>query len=315
MRSCARSIAAVIVCLSVLVFTTHEARAATFDYAAPPGANYDKAEFRLWYPDDAGAIRALVILVPGSNGDGRAQVDDPFWREFATRNKLALVGCRFTDKPHDQMFIEHYVDVSKGTGPALLDALTTFAGRANHPEFASAPLLLWGMSAGGEFNYEFAAWKPERVVAFIVNKGNIYYTALAPIGARSVPALLFTGENDLEFRTNTIVGLFAVNRRAGALWALTQEPGIGHEVGRSRDMAAIFFEDMLGRRLPATSEGGTIQLQPLADKDGFLGDLKARTFQPVGDTKAPNYPTAWLPTARVARAWQSVTSGTPFEKE
>ena len=73
-----------------------------------------------------------------------------------------------------------------------------------------------------------------------------------------MPALLFTGETDLEFRTNTIVGLFAVNRRAGALWALTQEPGIGHEVGRTRDMAAIFFEDMLGRRLPATNEGGAI---------------------------------------------------------
>jgi pimeloyl-ACP methyl ester carboxylesterase len=33
------------------------------------------------------------------------------------------------------------------------------------------------MSAGGQFNYEFAAWKPDRVAAFVVNKGGIYYTA------------------------------------------------------------------------------------------------------------------------------------------
>ncbi len=46
------------------------------------------------------------------------------------------------------------------------------------PEIAQAPLLLWGMSAGGEFNYEFVAWKPERVAAFVVNKGGIYYSAL-----------------------------------------------------------------------------------------------------------------------------------------
>ena len=71
------------------------------------------------------------------------------------------------------------------------------------------------MSAGGEFNYEFVCWKPERVVAFVVNKGNIYYTALAPKAARSVPGILFTGGKDLEFRTSTITGLFAMNRRGG----------------------------------------------------------------------------------------------------
>src|SRR6185436_10338715 len=106
------------------------------------------------------------------------------------------------------------------------------------------PLVLWGMSAGGEFNYEFAAWKPERVLGFVANKGGIYYTALAPEAARNVPGILFTGGNDLEFRTNTINGLFAVNRRAGAVWALAEEPGVGHVIGRSRDMSVMFFEDL-----------------------------------------------------------------------
>ena len=208
--------------LVLLIVCSPSVRAATFDEAMPPGANYDKAEFRLWLPDGAGRVRALVILVPGSNGDGRAQVDEPFWQEFATKHQLGLVGVRLTDKQHDQMFIEHYVDVSKGSGQAFLDALGAFAKTSHHAEIATAPFLLWGMSAGGEFNYEMTAWKPERVVAFIVNKGNVYYTALAPAAARRVPGLLFTGEKDLEFRVNTIVGLVAVNRRASALWALTQ---------------------------------------------------------------------------------------------
>ena len=84
---------------------------------------------------------------------------------------LALVACRFTDKPHDQSFIEAYADVSKGSGQALLDAIGKFSARSQHAEVATAPLLLWGMSAGGEFNYEFAVWKPERVAAFIVKIG------------------------------------------------------------------------------------------------------------------------------------------------
>ena len=66
--------------LIVIAAASRSASAATLDESAPPGNNYDKAEFRFWYPDTAGPLRALVILVPGSNGDGRAQVDEAFWR-------------------------------------------------------------------------------------------------------------------------------------------------------------------------------------------------------------------------------------------
>ncbi|MFN8060168.1 MAG: hypothetical protein U0Q12_13515 [Vicinamibacterales bacterium] len=282
---------------------------ATLDETRPPGANFDKAEFRLWYPDEAPTLRGVVVLVPGSNGDGRPMADDVFWQTFARRQGLALVGCSFQDKPHEQMFLEHYVAVANGSGQALLDALASFATRAHRAELAEAPLLLWGMSAGGEFNYEFTAWKPERVMAFIVNKGGVYYTALAPKAARDVPGLLFTGEKDLEFRTNTIVGLFAVNRRAGALWALADEPGLGHDVGRSRDLAVMFFDDVIALRLVAPSR----TLRALDESTGFIGDFTSRTFQPLAETKTPNHPTAWLPTARIARAWQAVITGAPFD--
>jgi dienelactone hydrolase len=288
-----------------LLATAGTASAATLDESAPPGHNYDKAEFRFWYPDSAGPLRALVILVPGSNGDGRPQVDEEFWRAFATRLNLGLVGCRFTDKQHEQMFIEHYVDVSKGTGQALLDALGSFATRSGHPEVAAAPLLLWGMSAGGEFNYEFAAWKPDRVVAFVVNKGNVYYTALASEAARRVPGLLFTGEKDLEYRIQAVNGLFGINRRAGALWALTPEPGVGHAVARSRDLAAMLFEDMIAARLPG--------LKPLDEKQGFFGDPKTGSIHLIGDAKLPSTPTVFLPNERLARAWQAVVTGKPFD--
>src|SRR3954451_12647224 len=279
---------------------------AVFEETVAPGRNYDKAEFKLWLPHDLQSVRAVAVLVPGSNGDGRGQVNDPGWQEFAVRNKLALVGVRLTDKPHDQAFIEEYVNVSQGSGQAFLDAMSAFATRARHPELATAPFLLWGMSAGGEFNYEFVCWKPERVIAFVVNKGNIYYTALAPKAAREVPGILFTGGKDLEFRTNTIAGLFAMNRRAGALWALADEPSAAHVVGRSRDVAVALFEDMLAARL-----GDGSALKPLTEKSGYLGDIKAKTFQLLGEAKVPNYPTAWLPTARVAERWQWLVTEKP----
>ena len=281
---------------------------ATLDAAAAPGANYAKAEFRLWYPEGVGMLRAAVILAPGSNGDGRPSVDDAVWQAFATRHSLALVGCHFTDKPHDQNFLEEYANVSQGSGQALLDTMTVFAAKAGHAELASAPFLMWGMSAGGQFNYEFVAWKPERVIAFVVNKGGIYYTALAPRAARQVPGMLFIGGKDLDSRIDIIRGLFALNRRAGALWALAEEPGAAHIVGRSRDVALIFFEDVMAQRLV---DG---QLKPMAGTGGFLCDPKSKTFRAAAAGSAPNDPAGWLPSERAARAWQAMETDKPFDQ-
>jgi poly(3-hydroxybutyrate) depolymerase len=303
------ALAALVVIAAVVIAVpaaAQPAAATILEEAVAPGANYDKAEFKLWLSNDTASVRAIVLLVPGSNGDGRGQVDDPVWQAFAVKHKLALIGVRLTDKPHDQGFIEEYVNVSQGSGQALLDAVRAFAARAKHPELASAPFLLWGMSAGGEFNYEFVCWKPERVVAFVVNKGNIYYTALAPKAARLVPGILFTGGTDLEFRTSTITGLFALNRRGGALWALAEEPSAGHIVGRSRDVALVLFEDALALRV---ADGAA--LKSLTENSGYLGDIKAKTFRALGEDKVPNYPTAWLPTARVAERWQWLVTEKP----
>jgi dienelactone hydrolase len=227
---------------------------------------------------------------------------DTVWQAFATRNSLAILACRFTDRQHEQGFIEEYIAVSKGSGDALLTALSRFAQRSGHAELATAPFLMWGMSAGGQFNYEFVAWKPERVAAFVVNKGGIYYSALLSRAAREVPGMLFTGGKDLAFRNNTIAGLFAVNRRGGALWALAEEPGVAHVVGKSRDVSMVFFEDVLTLRL---AQGGLARLE---EKTGFLGDYASRTFAPLGEGRVPNYPTAWLPTERVARQWQAMVT-------
>jgi poly(3-hydroxybutyrate) depolymerase len=290
------------------------AAGAVFEAAAAPGGNYDKAEFRLWLPPSVGPVRAVVVLVPGSNGDGRAMASEPVWRGFAARHGLALLACRFTDRPHDQSFIEEYADAARGSGRALLDTLTALSIRAGHPELAAAPLLLWGMSAGGQFNYEFTAWKPERVAAFVVNKGGIYYSALVSRAARDVPGLFFTGEKDLAFRSDTIAGLFAVNRRAGALWAIAEEPGIAHAVGRSVEIAQVYFEEVLPLRIGSPGAERPAELLSLAGKSGFIGDLQSKTFQAAEKSGVPNRPTAWLPTERFARAWAALVEGIPFDR-
>jgi hypothetical protein len=71
----------------------------------------------------------------------------------------------------------------------------------------------------------------------------------------------------------------------------------------------MFFEDMIAARVPATGS----ELRPVVEKSGFFGDVKSGEFQPAADAKPPIAPVAWLPNARIARAWQAVITGKPFE--
>jgi dienelactone hydrolase len=103
------------------------------------------------------------------------------------------------------------------------------------------------MSAGGEFNYEFVAWRPDRVAGFIVNKGGVYYSTLLAPEARKVPGLFFFGGKDMQTRQEVVRRLFQMNHEAGANWTLIEEPTIGHEVGKSREMAQTFFESLMMR--------------------------------------------------------------------
>jgi len=242
--------------MEIPVANTHTSsdRDIILDVDQPASPTCAVAAFRLWVPAGIVVGRGVLVLVPGSNGDGRAMVAESVWQDYARRQQLALVGCYFKDHPHANMNIEEYCRAGDGSGAALLDALRQFAAQAQRPEVAIAPLLLWGHSAGGQFNYEFACWQPNRVLAFVVNKGGYYYTHLAPAATRKVSGIFFIGANDAECRVASIRGLFTVNQSAGAVWKLVVEPNTGHEEGQSREQAMRFFDGVI-TALIAKSDG------------------------------------------------------------
>ena len=217
-------------------------------YEVHDGPNYATAAFSLWISDSTLSPEGILVLVPGSNGDGRGDISDTVWQAFAEETNLAIIGCFLKDKPHDIPAIEHYVNVKNGTGDALLEAIKYFAGKTDIPALEALPLLLFGVSAGGEFNYEFACWRPDRVLAFVVNKGGVYYTAIAPAAAWEVPGLFITGEKDIPYRTNIVKGIFSINRRFGAKWAYAHDPLNGHNSGESPSLSRSFFREVLNER-------------------------------------------------------------------
>ena len=297
----------------VLMIPSLTIRAAILDDSIPRGKNFDKAAFRLWYPDQTKTIKGIIVLVPGSNGDGRGLVDELFWQDLAVKHNFALLGCYFTDQPHEEMEVENYANAKEGSGQALLTVLTKFAKKTGFSELADAPLVLWGHSAGGEFNYEFVNWKPERVISFVVNKGGFYFTALGSKQARNVPGIIFTGEKDLQSRQDILKGIFSINRRVGALWTFAEEPDAGHEIGQTQKLSGIFFDEVIPLRIHKKIglKDNSDELQPMSVNYGFAGNCKALNYSKISEAqKDPSI--SWLPTLKFAEAWLSFIKGSSF---
>jgi dienelactone hydrolase len=265
------------------------------------GNNYEKASFRLWYNSDIKKIRGLILLVPGSNYDGRDMVYDTAWQNLALRHNFALLGCYYKDKFHDHMEIENYVDVKNGSGRALLEIIRLFSSRSKHPELEYVPVALWGMSAGGEFNYEFVCWKPEMVIAFIVNKGGIYYSSLAPAAAWEVPGVFITGEKDSPYRNNIITGIFSINRRFGAKWIFAVDPRVGHEFKNSEVFARFFFDNIIPLRLSCDTVNSANKLQKMTS-EGYIGIVATRQILPDSCNKEFEI-TSWFANRQIADGW------------
>jgi hypothetical protein len=272
------------------------------DYEVNPQGNFTKAAYRFWSPAYNQPVRGVIVIVPGLDGDGRGMISSPTWQSLAKKYRLALVSC----------FLQggNYYEAERGTGDALLEALKNFAEKSSHPEIAQAPLLLYGESAGGQFNYDFVLWKPERTMAFVVNKGGYYVGGEADSHVRAVPGLFFLGLKDSDLRIDAIKSRWSEGRKAGALWALAPQPNSGHEFSRTAAVAQVFFEGVLKNRLPdetlADSEGPA--MKPMDEGHGWLGDLTSHEVHDGSTDTEPNRADSWFPDQDSANAWKKFVS-------
>ena len=64
----------------------------------------------------------------------------------------------------------------------------------------------------------------------------------------------------------------------------------------AREMAALFYEELIALRLPTTPA-----LRALKLSDGFVCDPTSNHCTAAADAPEQRYPTAWLPTESLAR--------------
>ena len=167
------------------------------------------------------------------------------------------------------------------------------------------PLLFFGFSAGGQYNYEFACWRPEKVLSFVVNKGGYYQTGIAPIETHKVPGIFFIGEDDKYYRNDMIQGIYSVNRNFGANWTLIIEKNTKHSRKNSKNLSISFFESIISQRLKDN------KLAEINSDNPILGFPKRKTFEffdKIDKTEFNNWGklkslTIWLPDENFANIW------------
>ena len=156
------------------------------------------------------------------------------------------------------------------------------------------------MSAGGELNHEIASWIPERVIAYVVNKGGYYYSSTPPEATRQTPGLYAIGLDDLPSRNTMIKGMYLTNRRAGALWTLAEEKGVAHEVADSRNLATSYYEAIMRMRM-VDGALGYKALKPVTEDMGVVGNIYTHNIGVEEGVRKED--TTWLPNEDFAKQW------------
>lgn len=273
--------------LLAILLAVGSAEAATYDWQADGLAPGREAEFRLWTPDEPGAAKNLLVLVPGRNGDSRAWVDDPAWQTLARSRNCGLLGCR--------MLGDYYYVAGGWSGAALIKAVEELAALSGNGGLRDAKLAFFGHSAGGQFGCSVVDWRPERVLAFVACKGNFKEWKL-DARKRAIPGLWIIGQKDSETIAEDMTESFCEGRRLGAPWTLAVEPNGGHAIGPCRDLAIAFLRAVL------TDPPGNTP---------WIGDLRTHKIAPATDRNPDFRINAWLPDQAFAEAWENFTGGTP----
>lgn len=203
------------------------------------------AAFRCWVPDNISKIKYIVTGLAGVNHDTRNFAEDIKWQDFAQKFGCILIGCFFEDEREGQAA---YCITSRGSGRILLNAVKYFAREINQLNLINKKFLMWGVSAGGQFNYSFAYNFPYKVAAFIVNKGGRYYEYCKNEKKIRkmflIPALFIIGSQDKEERINIIKQIYSQNN-INDNWSLICEDNCEHDICNSEKIALSFFENII----------------------------------------------------------------------
>lgn len=258
--------------------------------------NFTNASFKFWTPSSIGKINGLIVLLPGWGGDGTKLTDNKDWQLLASKLNCALVSCDF----QSDATMPDYFLAECGSGRALVDAIQQFGSNHQWGDCSQIPVAFCGYSAGGQFAFNFARWKPQRVLAVIAIKGGIYEDADSP-DLFQIPMLFIAGQRDEDYRQKALKSLALNGRIKNAPWCIAMDQ-LGHEMGHAYDLAIPFIEGCFRLRKPdddSSIKSDEIMLS-LGTNVGVLIDTSSHQSYTPLEYPGESGSTIWVPNEHVA---------------
>ena len=199
---------------------------------------------------------------------------------------------------------------------AYHESLKRLAEVSGVRQLANLPFVSTGNSAAGGSASAAARQFPEFAVATapcLIGSAGIEDVAKVP----GLPLLFLVGSQDGS-HLSSIKQAAPLARQHHAVWGSAPMWTVHHHPHKQRALMYPYFADCVGLRVPKGHDfaSGPAKLKSLREEDGWLGlmDTWQTNFPkavPFKEFKGDLKNTVWLPTERVARAWQAFVSYNP----
>lgn len=268
--------------------------------------NDSTGSLALWIPPNAYPIRG--IFFENSAFNLRPNPADPDWRNQVAQSRVQASRQLASLWGFAYLTGSVWLDSCRNFAcqEALLHgALEEFARVTGRSELRVAPLLISGASRTAGFGGAYARAYPARTIAYTINVMDS--AGYAP----GVPGIIVYGEQDGQASR---ISSFLRDRAQGALLGIAPVWGKGHICDRCGDLIWPWMDAVVRLRLPedADPRQGPVSLRPIAERDGWLGDIDSwgRAYA-YADYPGDRLRAAWLPDRTTALIWQSFVRRAP----
>lgn len=280
----------------------------TFRKPIKAAANHGDGEAAFGIPLEVSTIKAVIVVLwldPSRGTDFTIQ-EAHFLNDYCTENDFAILGINL--KHREGADGPTYQNASEGSGQIVLDALEHFAKAFEQPEINTVPLLVaGGTGASAGFAYNFAQWKPERVVAVCSARGAGHVAEPSPEGAKiptlflgvSLISLADVHPEDGPFKT------YERTRDQNPPWIYAEFPG---NLSDSREYEWNLFRQLFDLALKRRVSGGVIG--PFdADLNAQMGHRQTFEIIPMTPENRSDPGYCWLPDLAFAKTWSDFQNG------
>lgn len=238
-----------------------------------PSESITKAAFDFAQPEKPDAV---LVLLPGVNGDGGKFLEERAWTRFAASHNWAVVGATFVSSVDKLKWNGGYYDVAGASGPMLQNALA-------RQGLKGKPLYLYGFSGGARFAARFTDAYPESVAAFAtLGLGDIP----EPTASKGPRGVIACGSDDE--RLGASLSWFKDARALGWRLSWVEAQGLGHVRSATVEEFIRKWFDEASR--PTVRGTGGVAYE--------IGSGMAAA------PESPRSATAWFPTSGIAALWK-----------